>query len=83
MMNARDRCRWVEELVAERCFTAVTGPLTFGAELELLAFDSEFPARTAYRPRSISLARSAVVSDGRNTCPTRAFPAFALSMVAR
>src|SRR5258708_8859647 len=41
MMNARDRCRWVEELVAERCFTAVTGPLTFGAELELLAFDCE------------------------------------------
>lgn len=41
MTDARDRRRWVENVVAERCFTAPAGPLTFGAELELLAFDAE------------------------------------------
>jgi len=63
MMDARARCRWVEEIVAERCFRAVTGPLTFGAELELLAFDSEshaispiFPGANGM-PATLDLAR--------------------------
>lgn len=34
------RAGWIERYVAEHCFTPATGPLTFGAELELLAFDA-------------------------------------------
>ena len=44
MTTADDaRCRWVEEYIREHCFGGSSvdhGPLTFGAELELLAFDA-------------------------------------------
>src|SRR5260221_5495569 len=63
MMDARARCRWVEELVRGACLRAVSGPLTFGAELELLAFDSEshaispiFPGANGLRA-TLDLAR--------------------------
>ena len=42
-MAADARVRWIEDYVRARCFGAgrpTSGPLTFGAELELLAFDA-------------------------------------------
>lgn len=40
MTSSAARIRWAEDLVRGRCFTTQSNALTFGAELELLAFDA-------------------------------------------
>ena len=40
MTASASRTRWAQDLVRERCFTTQSSTLTFGAELELLAFDA-------------------------------------------